>query len=140
LIYLDTSALVKLLLPEPESASLRGWLSARASAPRISSALAEVEVSRAVRVAATEGRVRAGRLSAALASAEAIIAGLQLIAVDKRVLRAAASLPSPRLRSLDAVHVATASLYAGALQALVSYDVRMLAAGAGEGLPTASPG
>jgi len=93
-----------------------------------------------VRVAATEGRVRAGRLSAALAGAEAIIAGLQLIAVDKRVLRAAASLPSPRLRSLDAVHVATASQYAGALQALVSYDVRMLAAGAGEGLPTASPG
>jgi uncharacterized protein len=55
------------------------------------------------------------------------------------VLESASRLPDPMLRTLDAIHVATALLIRDDLDVLVTYDQRMLAAAAAHGVPTASP-
>ena len=55
------------------------------------------------------------------------------------VVEAASRLPDPMLRTLDAIHVATALLIREDLDVLVSYDQRMLAAASAHGLPTAAP-
>ena len=55
------------------------------------------------------------------------------------VLETASRLPDPLLRTLDAIHVATALLIRDDLEVLVSYDHRMLESAASHGLPIAAP-
>lgn len=98
LLYLDTSAIVKLVLPEPETEELLRLLSDRPE--RVTSALARVEVLRAVR--------RAGEDGAVFRRAEEVLARLGLIEIGPAILNAAARLDPRRLRSLDAIHLATA--------------------------------
>ena len=130
LLYLDSSALVKLVLPEAETGALLGALSDWPE--RISSALAGVEVLRAVR--------RAGAGERARERAERVISGIGLVRVDGAVLSGAARLESPELRTLDAIHLATA-LYAGEdLGAMVCYDSRLAQAASNLGVATMAPG
>ena len=118
LVYLDASALVKLVVAEPESNALiellRDW------PDRVSSALSLAEVPRALRHArfGTAERHRARRLLARLA----------LVDVDRRILAAAAALDPPELRTLDAIHLATALTVREDLAALVTYDRRLATA------------
>jgi uncharacterized protein len=114
-VYLDSSALVKLVVLEPESVALREFL--RTYALRFSSALAEVEVPRALR--------RAGYGAAEGRRATEILARLALVEVDRRILRGAAVLAPPGLRSLDAVHLATALSVGHDLAGVVTYDRRL---------------
>ncbi|HEY1841990.1 MAG TPA: type II toxin-antitoxin system VapC family toxin [Mycobacterium sp.] len=131
MLYLDTSALMKLIRREPESESLANWLDTQTPAPWVSSRLIEVELPRAVR------RVDPLRL----ASVPAIAARVALYEIDQVVRAAAAAYPDPALRSSDAIHLATGDAVFGTLlTAFVSYDERLLAAAAGVGLPTAAPG
>jgi len=97
------------------------------------SALAEMELPRALR--------RSGDLDL-LASAPAVLARLDLFEIDNVVRTTAAAYRDPGLRSLDAIHLATASVAASVadLAALVSYDHRLTEAARGLGLPTAAPG
>lgn len=139
MIYLDSSALLKLLLPEAESPALRAWLAPLPLDGRASSVIAQVEVARALRTAAAVRRLDPGRLSEVLDAGEVLLGRLDLVPVRSPVLQAACRLPTAHLRSLDAVHVASAARYRNELQALVSYDVRLLAVAADQGLPTASP-
>ncbi len=139
MIYLDSSALLTLLLPEAQTSALTSFVDPYGPEGRASSELALVEVARAVRTAAVLGRVPEGELSGTLARADVLVRSMELLPVDPQVLRDAARIPSPHLRSLDAVHVASAARYRDELQSLVTYDDRMLAAAAAEGLPTASP-
>lgn len=118
LIYLDSSALVKLVVSEPESASLISLLGAWPH--RISSGLALTELPRAVR--------RAGFGAAVRRRAEQVLARVALVDVDRRILTAAASLDPPTLRTLDAIHVATALVLGEDLGALITYDARLAAA------------
>lgn len=129
MIYLDSSALVKLVLPEPETAALLEHLSTQPE--RISSAVCRVEVLRAARRACAEESV--------LQRAENVAARVGLIRVDKAVLRAAARLNPPELRSLDAIHLATA-LSVPELDGMVCYDVRLAEAAASSGIPVLRPG
>ena len=140
MIYFDSSALLKLLLPEAESASLLTWLAPVAEDAQVSSALARVEVARALRTAHVVGRLDGRSLAGALAEGRHLLSRLGLVPVEPEVLRVAAELPAPHLRSLDAVHIASAARYREELTALVTYDDRMLAAATASGLPTASPG
>ncbi|MGH7393340.1 MAG: type II toxin-antitoxin system VapC family toxin [Candidatus Rokuibacteriota bacterium] len=120
LVYLDASALVKLVVAEPESDALMEFLRARPD--RVSSALSLVEVPRALRRArfGSPERQRARRLLARLA----------LVDVDRRILGAAAAFESPELRTLDAIHLATALAVREDLSELVTYDRRLaMAAG-----------
>ena len=128
MIYLDSSAIVKLVLPEMESAALRVELAKHRE--RCSSTLVRVEVFRAVR--------RANASFETLERAAAVLERIALTPLDDRVLSTAAELDPPGLRSLDAIHLATALSLFG-LDALVAYDQRLLAAASTAGLRTMAP-
>jgi predicted nucleic acid-binding protein len=114
--YLDSSAIVMLAVREPESVALRRYL--RRREPLVSSALARTEVLRALLPVGEEGVAR-GRH---------VLERLDLVRVNDRILNAAGSLRPPELRSLDAIHLATAHELGDELGALVTYDDRMVAA------------
>jgi uncharacterized protein len=126
-IYLDSSALVKLVVEEPESQALRRYL--RRRRPRVSSALVRSEVQRAL--------LREGE--EALARGRSVLGGVDLVRVNDQVLNAAGVLLPMELRSLDAIHLATAHQLCDDLDRLVSYDSRMIDAATQLGLRTASP-
>ncbi len=94
--YLDSSALVKLVLTEPESGRLETFLGEDVG--RVSSALASVELIRAVRAHGDR----------AIAEARKLLGAIDLIPLDEPLLDRAGSIGPPALRSLDAIHVATA--------------------------------
>ncbi len=125
--YLDSSAIVKIVVREEESAALLRHL--RRRRPIVSSALSRTEVGRAVLHLGPRVAERVGD----------VLGRLDLISVSERVLKAAAALPPPGLRSLDAIHLATASLLGDTLGAVVTYDVRMAAAARGMGWTVVSP-
>jgi predicted nucleic acid-binding protein len=125
--YLDSSALVKLAVDEPESGALRRYL--RRRRPVVSSALARTEVLRALLFEGEEG----------LGRGRAVLARVDLIRVNDRILNAAGLLLPADLRSLDAVHLATAGQLGLDLGQIVTYDDKMLDAGKRLGFRTASP-
>lgn len=129
-IYLDAAALVKLVREEPGSAQLRVWLKDRFDLPRVTSVMVEVEVPRAVRRATPSLLLRVPR----------VLAAVTRVDCDPEVRAAAARLEEPTLRSLDAVHLATAMEFGSQLTAFVTYDRRLLAAAEAVGLPVSSPG
>jgi predicted nucleic acid-binding protein len=114
--YLDASAIVKLAIREPESTALRRYL--RRKRPLVSSALARTEVLRALMPAGDE----------AVARGRSVLQRLDLVRVNDRVLNAAAVMRPPELRSLDAIHLATAQQLGHELAAVVTYDDRMIIA------------
>ncbi|MGH3766865.1 MAG: type II toxin-antitoxin system VapC family toxin [Pseudonocardiaceae bacterium] len=130
MIYLDTAALVKLVRREQESDALADWLDERSQTVWVSSALVDVELPRAVR--RTEPDL--------VGDIPAVLAHIARYEIDELVRAAAAAYPDPELRSLDAIHLATArTIFGGQLTAFVSYDRRLLAAAQGYGLPIESP-
>lgn len=130
LLYLDSSALVKLVRPEAETDALLKFLSNWPE--RISSALARVEVLRAVR--------RAGVGESAYERGESIFARIGLVRVDEAVLRGAARLEPLELGSRDAIHLATALSVGEDLGGIVCYDARLAQAAARSGVATMAPG
>jgi len=127
-VYLDSSALVKLVVAEPESEALRRFLSRRPE--RVTSALALVEVLRAVRAQGEPAMQRARR----------VLARVRLLRIDDGVLEAAASLDPRVLRSLDAIHIASARELGSDLESLVTYDRRMSEATSMLGMVVRAPG
>lgn len=112
-VYLDSSALVKLVVRERESSALRRFLRTRRE--RVSCALARTEVLRAVRHLGPAAVNRARR----------VLRRVDLIHLDDSLLDAAGMLDPRILRSLDAVHLAAALLIAPELDAIVTYDKRL---------------
>lgn len=129
LLYFDSSALVKLVARERESPALFELLAPRPDV--VSSALARVEVLRAV--------ARAGGRDGERQRAEAVLERLTLIAVDTMILRAASDVEPVSLRSLDAVHLASALALGDDLEEFVGYDRRLNHAARELGLPVSSP-
>jgi hypothetical protein len=125
--YLDSSAIVKLVLHEPESAALRRHL--RLIADTASSGLAWAEVPRAVRRSEP----------AALQRVQPVLDRLLAIAVTPDVIAQAARLDPPEVRTADAIHVVSAASLGPDLAWLVTYDARMAAAATAKGLPVVSP-
>lgn len=126
--YLDSSALVKLAAPESESAALRRYIQRRRQ-PCVSSALSRTEVVRAL-LHLGPAAVRRGR---------EILAGIELIRMSDRVLTAAGEMLPADLRSLDAIHLATAQELGSDLGRIVTYDARLAAAARALGLAVGSP-
>lgn len=126
-IYLDSSAIVKLVVREPESAALRRYL--RRRRPLISSALAQTEVARALLPLGSD----------VLARGQDVLTRIDLARVNDRVLSAAGSMLPETIRSLDAIHLATAQQLGGALTRIVTYDDRMARGAQALGLPVAAP-
>ena len=128
MVYLDSSAIVKLVVTEAESGALRRYLVKHRE--HVSSALARVEVCRAVR--------RTDASEATSRRAEQVLARIGLVALDEPLLHDAAALSPTGLRSLDAVHLATALSLDG-LDVVVTYDQRLDAAASEAGLAVESP-
>lgn len=124
--YLDSSALVKLVLAEAESPALEHHLGARSHS--VSCALVYVEVVRAVR--------RQG--SDAIAGARRLLATIDLIELDEPLLHTASDIEAD-LRSLDAIHVAAALSLGEDLDELITYDRRMARAAEDHGLAVVAP-
>jgi len=127
MLYLDSSALVKLVIAETESAALRRYLRSRPE--RATCALAKVEVLRAVR---PHG-------SRAISRARSVFERLDVIAMDEELLERAAVLDPAVLRSLDAIHLAAAQTLADQLTELVTYDDRMAGAATSCGITVVRP-
>ena len=127
-LYLDTSAFVKLLVVEAESVAVRTFL-ADHGGRRVSSALLRTESLRAVRHLGPD----------ALAIVREGLRRVDLIGIDDRILDGAGTLEPLILRTLDAIHLATAIAVGDDLEAIVTYDERMIDAARLVGLPTANP-
>ena len=125
--YLDASAFVKLVVDEPESVAVYGFLERRPSIA--SSALTRAEAVRAVRHKGPDALLRVR---------ETLLA-IDLVPVDDEIVDAAALLDPRIARTLDAIHLATAIAMGDDLDVVVTYDKRMLEAAALLGLPTTSP-
>lgn len=130
LLYLDASALVKLVVPEAETRALLDSLAAWPD--RVSSEVAGVEVLRAVRRATADPEVEQ--------RAEEVLAGVHLLKVDEEILSRAARLEPRALRSLDAVHLASALSLGDDLGAIAVYDGALAAAAGACGLQVVAPG
>jgi uncharacterized protein len=128
-IYLDTSALVKLVFEEVESLALARWVADRDEVPKISSDLSITELLRTCR------RVD----DSALETATLLLGGIDLLPVDRSVIEHAASVRPFELRSLDAIHLASALSVKDAVTAFVVYDDRLRSAARHAGLVVASP-
>lgn len=127
LLYLDSSALVKLVLVEPESAALTDELELWAQ--HVSSIIAEVEVHRA-----------ALRSKQSPERADALLQRLWLVALDDPRRESAQRIGSPFLRALDAIHLASALSLGDDLGAFCCYDRRLRAEAEAAGLTVLSPG
>lgn len=133
LFYVDSSALVKLVREEPESAALRRFI---ADADLLSCELALTELPRAIiRASAVDPSFPLGQL---LERAGELLDSVALLPLDRALLLAAGALAEPDLRALDAIHVA-AGVDLSPLDAFVSYDERQAAAARLAGLRTVRP-
>jgi predicted nucleic acid-binding protein len=127
LLYLDSSAIVKLVVAEPETPALRRLLAAWPE--RVSSVVARIEVHRvARRIGATPP-----------ARAREILRRIALVHLDEPVIQAAATLDPPALRTLDAIHLATARSLGDDLGAICTYDARLAEAAAALGMEVLTP-
>ena len=128
-LYLDTSALVKIVVAEPESNALANYLRAFPSDSRFTSALARTELVRAV-----------GRRGSndSIAHARRVLGRLDLIPLTNRLLDNAGMLMPPELRTLDAIHLSSA-MTAPELRAFVTYDGRLARAATHAGIEIVAP-
>ena len=129
MIYLDSSALMKLVRRESETDALREWLDLRPQRPVVTSELGRVEVLRAAR--------RIG--GPVLAEARAVVGDLDLVPLDRAVQDVACELGEPMLRTLDALHVASALLLGDELTVFIAYDRRLAGGARSAGLDVVTP-
>jgi hypothetical protein len=127
-IYLDASAFVKVVADEPEAGAVRAFLRSERTR-RVSSALLRTEAVRAVRLRGPD----------ALSATRQALRTVDLIALADAILDSAAALDPRVLRTLDAIHLATALSLGDDLDAIVSYDARMIEGARLLGLPAVSP-
>ncbi len=127
MIYADTSALAKLVVAEPETPALRDWIS-RQDARLVTNSIGVVELRRL-----------AARVSQqALDTATLLLGRIDRVSLTPAALALAGQLPPPEVRTLDALHIASAAELLE-LRAVLTYDRRLADAAAGYGLPVESP-
>ncbi|MFZ9105930.1 MAG: type II toxin-antitoxin system VapC family toxin [Pontimonas sp.] len=130
--YVDSSAIVKLIWSEAESSALAEFVLSdeRSAKTLITSAVSRIEVLRAT-------RRRDGSL---LSRAREVLETFSEFEITEGIMETAAMVGSPNLRTLDAIHLATAMENASGMRALITYDTRLAQAARELGLPVASPG
>ena len=129
MIYLDTSALVKLVFEEVESEALAAWLSERNDIPKLSAELTTIQLIRTCR--------RYDDM--AVYAARELLSGLDLIPLTSDLVESASVVGPLELRNLDAIHLASATAVGDSLTSFVVYDSRLGSAAAEIGLPVISP-
>ena len=126
-VYVDTSAVGRVLLGEPDAAAVLRELAAFDQ--HIASRLMRIELRRLA--------LRADALDAA----NQLLAGVALIPLDDPVLTASETLPPPAVATLDAIHLATALRLAdaGVLETVMTYDHRLADGARHHGLQVLTP-
>lgn len=130
MIYVDTSAMTKLVVAEAESPALIDWIGERGDEPFVTSALGRVEL---MRTAARDGSP--GMVERALH----LLDGLDILPITDNVIALAETIGPATLRSLDAIHLASAAQIRSELTAFVAYDARLLEGCQAIDIPTATP-
>ncbi|MGH3544626.1 MAG: type II toxin-antitoxin system VapC family toxin [Mycobacteriales bacterium] len=141
MIYNDRSALVKLVLTEPESGQLFRYVNETSEDGHGSSELAIPEICRALRRNNADKKRPADspQLHQQLILAETLMKRLSLAILDGDILRCAAAFVDPALRTLDAIHLASAQKLGDDVTAFVTYDARLHSAATAVGLNAVSP-
>ena len=129
MIYLDSAAIVKLVHAESESQALRAWLDERAEVGWVSSVLAEIESSRALARHAPE----------AITRLQLVLDLMDLVELDAGTRILAQTVKPATVRSLDAIHLATALRIHPQLTSFVTYDKRLADAARAAGLTVDLP-
>jgi uncharacterized protein len=129
MIYLDAAAVVKLVHAEAETAALRTWLDERTDVGWISSVLVEIESFRAL----------ARYAPSAVSALPAVLDQIELVELTPRIRAMAQAIEPATVRSLDAIHLATARDSRSTLTSFVTYDKRLLDAAQTAGLPISAP-
>ena len=129
LYYLDTSAAFKLLAAEEHADAFLAFYREHRGDNWISSDLLRIEVSRAV----------ARSWPALIPDAQRLLDAFEYVQIDEDVVRSAIVEPDRLLRSLDAIHLATARLLGPELTALLTYEDRLAKAAADAGIPVLAP-
>lgn len=130
--YLDASAIVKLATPEAETQALRAHLAQHQHL--ITSRLATIEVPRALKRRGPESEASAAE------PMREVLEHLQIVELDAAIALTAAAVAPATLRSLDAIHLASALAIGDELTEVVTYDLRLAAAARSAGLEVRSPG
>jgi predicted nucleic acid-binding protein len=128
MIYLDTSAALKLVVAEQETGRLELWMAEHAAIPRVSSRLLRIEMLRAVTRAAPHRMSRAN----------VVLSAIALLSMDDAA-PVAEVIGDTTLRSLDAIHLATAHGIRAELSAFVCYDKRLQDSAHALGFPVQAP-
>jgi len=126
LAYLDASAIVKLVLTEPESAEMARWYF---ESERVSTSL----------VGIIETRRAVARRPHDPVHLERVVGGIEVVGVTARIGERAAAIAPSTVRTLDAIHLATAISIGTSLTSFVTYDDRLAGAARALGLPVVSP-
>ncbi|MBP8181972.1 MAG: type II toxin-antitoxin system VapC family toxin [Acidimicrobiia bacterium] len=126
--YMDTSALVKLVVAESETDALRSWI-AGVKSELVSADLVRTELWQVVRRAVPDRALLAAQ----------VLDSLTLVEVRASLFSQAGRLDPPELRSLDAIHLAIALDLGDDLEALVTYDARLAQAAAVNGVTVVAP-
>jgi predicted nucleic acid-binding protein len=129
MIYLDSAAVVKLVHAEPESQSLRDWLTERAETGWFSSVLVEIESFRALARHSPEAVTRL----------HSVLDLMDLVEMSPGIRILAQTVTPVTVRSLDAIHLATALHVRGQLTSFVTYDKRLADAAMTAGLTVDAP-
>ena len=129
MIYLDTSATVKLVVAEEESGALTDWLNEHPAENLATSIVGRIEL---IRAAARIG-------SNAVVLARNVASTIDTFVLTETIASLAATISPEELRTLDAIHLATAQVHRTSLTAFCAYDRRLLEAAGSQGLPTVSP-
>lgn len=143
MIYLDSCALVKLVIAELETPALQSYLDGRQS-EMVSCELALTEVIRVARRSCFDDqrrlRVAETVLAARVSAAAALLDQTDLIVVNTRtVIEAGAFASDPGVGSLDAIHLVSAQRIGASLKAFITYDKALARAASECGLPLAHP-
>ncbi len=126
LAYVDASALVKLVVPEVESAGMLRWY-------------IESESVATSRVGIVEARRAAARRTHDPGRLDVVLRSVETLELDAAIATTAGSIAPPALRALDAIHLASAALLMPELDAFVTYDDRLAEAARALGLPVIRP-
>ena len=143
MIYLDACALVKLVREENESSALRDFLDGQRNTEHITSELANAELMRTIRRVNHDDQghpmISEAAFEQQLQDASDVLDSVSQIALDTEVVSQAGAIEVPFVRTLDALHLATAAQLGEAVTGFVSYDKGLLSAAEQAGLPTVTP-
>jgi len=127
LIYVDTSALLRLVFPDPTTPALQELLDG--DVRLVSSSLMRVEARR--------GTMR--RAPRRLPRVDLLLDRIDIIGIDDAVIESAGRLPDPLPSTLEAIHLATALLIRADVDSLLTYDERLATAARTHGIPVVAP-